>query len=1023
MRLPTFAEQQLDSTDTFQLDIRFKFTEDNPHEYLNPINPDVWRNIVGTNNGARNSLGFNVFVEKVDGSSSIALMVGEGTGREGYLFYIDTDLEDDSWHELSLIFSLNEEKPRIRVIFDGAPSNLYLTETERVENAKLLEFFSGGNYPENIDLGLGGSPAGLFVGGFPSGDPINQGMSLSLDSINFQTKKADQDSERLNEILELAKNNIKNSVPTPSALIQEFIKNFTGDWDAIETNAILFLNEYFATDGAIFSTEEQLQIGNFSAPKKLAYYLQQWIFDNLYDELNIAKTKNLPKFPDASIYPGSVADGASRITKEIIIDGTYKTDPGYFLNNQETVLRPTGLYAPPGEIITISSASDLSQSKIKVRIGISFFDLEATWTVYNRFPRIGNQFSLTSQLTEIANPFGGGIYIEVPDGSELGDLSLTVEGAVEMPTYALESHQSLNNSVEKFVSDINNAQVPYFELIGNRYNLTHPIRFGPLYTEPKKILEKLDLFFTSIDTMTGRPPGGIRAEWVAGDRMIPVAGTAMAASYPIHGDVEGGPYSQESVYVDGLSWSPLQYLNSDYYKPDVSEDIKNQRLDAFTLWHELGHLHNLPTLGCQEAESNVHLLYTVLADQVLGADLDTALRYSGFQHYDRNDAALDTMFSPNWQIDERLCIDAWDNEVRYQTRSWARLVEIAGLYGWDSVGKIHKAFYDRGVLAGEAVNYGIEDDDFIKTASIALNLNLAPLFEFWGVPASALIVKELESLPPPAAFKERLVTYRNLIPNNEEEYLTAINKLAATTGSAGRWDNYRANYDPNIMQIMRDKIDRIQSAISDVDSDGDGQPNLNDLDDDNDGVQDIDDAFPLDPTENTDSDGDGVGDNADPDDDNDGIPDIPLLTGSSNTEGATSNAKFYGGARVDDRLFEEIFAADALIDVIAEISVEEKHLNTAGNIYVIAQYLSQYYQLVEHIGFEVWDGLLEGLKPAVNGKTLNNKNRIMILNDAPLGAVGLEIGVPLLIYVAYESQAEVGKFYYGNTPISITIRN
>ena len=47
----------------------------------------------------------------------------------------------------------------------------------------------------------------------------------------------------------------------------------------------------------------------------------------------------------------------------------------------------------------------------------------------------------------------------------------------------------------------------------------------------------------------------------------------------------------------------------------------------------------------------------------------------------------------------------------------------------------------------------------------------------------------------------------------------------------------------------------------------------------------------------------------------------------------------------------------------------------------------------------------------------------MILNDAPLGAVGLKIGVPLLIYVAYESQAEIGIFHYGNTPISITIRN
>ncbi len=47
------------------------------------------------------------------------------------------------------------------------------------------------------------------------------------------------------------------------------------------------------------------------------------------------------------------------------------------------------------------------------------------------------------------------------------------------------------------------------------------------------------------------------------------------------------------------------------------------------------------------------------------------------------------------------------------------------------------------------------------------------------------------------------------------------------------------------------------------DTDGDGLGDACDDDDDNDGVSDVDDAFPLDPNEDTDSDNDGVGDNAD----------------------------------------------------------------------------------------------------------------------------------------------------------------
>lgn len=60
----------------------------------------------------------------------------------------------------------------------------------------------------------------------------------------------------------------------------------------------------------------------------------------------------------------------------------------------------------------------------------------------------------------------------------------------------------------------------------------------------------------------------------------------------------------------------------------------------------------------------------------------------------------------------------------------------------------------------------------------------------------------------------------------------------------------------------------------DIDSDFDGIGNLLDFDDDNDGVEDLKDAFPLDPTESKDTDGDGIGDNTDMDDDGDGFADI-----------------------------------------------------------------------------------------------------------------------------------------------------
>ena len=59
-----------------------------------------------------------------------------------------------------------------------------------------------------------------------------------------------------------------------------------------------------------------------------------------------------------------------------------------------------------------------------------------------------------------------------------------------------------------------------------------------------------------------------------------------------------------------------------------------------------------------------------------------------------------------------------------------------------------------------------------------------------------------------------------------------------------------------------------------ADNDGDNDCDVTDGDDDNDGTIDIDDAFPLDPSEQIDLDGDGVGDNSDQDDDGDGWLDV-----------------------------------------------------------------------------------------------------------------------------------------------------
>ncbi|MBL6883075.1 MAG: hypothetical protein ISR09_01605 [Candidatus Thalassarchaeum sp.] len=76
-----------------------------------------------------------------------------------------------------------------------------------------------------------------------------------------------------------------------------------------------------------------------------------------------------------------------------------------------------------------------------------------------------------------------------------------------------------------------------------------------------------------------------------------------------------------------------------------------------------------------------------------------------------------------------------------------------------------------------------------------------------------------------------------------------------------------------------------------ADNDGDNDCDATDGDDDNDGTIDIDDAFPLDPSEQIDLDGDNVGDNTDQDDDGDGWLDVTeVICAAAGGQGDSRNA-------------------------------------------------------------------------------------------------------------------------------------
>ena len=87
----------------------------------------------------------------------------------------------------------------------------------------------------------------------------------------------------------------------------------------------------------------------------------------------------------------------------------------------------------------------------------------------------------------------------------------------------------------------------------------------------------------------------------------------------------------------------------------------------------------------------------------------------------------------------------------------------------------------------------------------------------------------------------------------------------------------------------------------------------------------------------------------------------------------------------------------------------------------MAVYYEEFYQLVENQGFQIWDGTLSTLKPAVDGKTFSAVNRITVFEDVALGPAGMAMAAFLYFYFAYDTLANVGELYYSNTPVSFDL--
>jgi hypothetical protein len=825
VKLPNSVNDQVDISKSFALDFKFKipsigWSEDNSREGL--------RTIVGNTEVDQRATGFTVSVRKWydDGVTKYDLFLFVG-GKEDPLsdvagqWFILKSIDLDTWVDFSMTFVFDEQFPNIIIKIDGGLKKYFFDEQwPNIEMPAFKKALKEEQIYIGVDKGLGRfyGNRNVFGGLFASNGP------LLIDDLKIYSPRAPGDSSIIKNILTLFKNSILGNQSLTASEKETYYLSFINNWDnnyePVFSELKDYMKAYEDNYGPIFFEMKKKDPQEFPEETKIQYLIQQSLHDVYFTSDNIKKAsfENFI-YEDASIWPGPVSEAAPRVQAEITIDGNYNTDEKYFLNGQAEVYRMTGYYAAPGDIVSVSIDASITNEKLKVIIGTSEWNIEGR--AINRFARVTQSFELNSTATKITNPFGGPMYIKVPKNSNLGNVTINFSNVVKMPYFSTKT--GAETSLAEYQTELAKDHVKWVDWESDNFmtTITRPMAnyVNEQLNDPTNILSKWNETFQVFQDIAGRPSKRIRAEYIRFDRMNPAQGTWAAASYPMF--LEGS-----DPIAPGDANSQKHVINVGFQASDIyAQGEKGYEGAHFIILHEMGHLHNLPTLP-DEVESNVNFPAAAVYNLVFNETIDRSFEYSIQQNYNREEAMMDWFISPNFRIgngmhyeDRGFDLGAPDfrgNEMMYQSRGHGKYIEIAALFGWEAVGKINKYYYDLGLdtsVFPDTKAHWPKRDNFILNASKQLNINLAPLLHIWGFIPSEETLTELVALPSSNEIKERIEHYRTIVPRNKEEFVAYFNAMidAGKNGDRNkeRWeamagDGYAAY--PEYSSVIADEI-------------------------------------------------------------------------------------------------------------------------------------------------------------------------------------------------------------------------
>jgi hypothetical protein len=404
--------------------------------------------------------------------------------------------------------------------------------------------------------------------------------------------------------------------------------------------------------------------------------------------MKIASGAKVAAHPAAAHFPGKVPADAKRVTQKVEIDPTI---PGW---------HSTGLYAAPGEKITVTLPAALAGKGFSLRIGChtdTLYHLES----WSRAPEISRSVRLKEAATETASAFGGLVYLEVPSKDKTDSpFSVSIAGAVEAPLFVLgkTDDKAWNEVIKK-------RPAPWAEFACDKVILACPTEVARKVTNPTELMEFWTKVVEDQDDISNQAAERRRPERIVSD--VQISAGYMHSGYPIMVPVSAAP--------EMVTYSKLKFPGWGFY-------------------HELGHNHQRGDFtfdGTGEVTNNVLALHVFEA--VLGKD--KTIGHTGVS-VDAQKKHIEEIKKAGNKF------ATWKKEPFTALTTYIQLVDG---FGWDAWKKYLYSFGDAS-FGPKPTTDDEKRDQFLVRYSKIVNRNLGPLFEFWGIPVSSSAKSEVAKL-------------------------------------------------------------------------------------------------------------------------------------------------------------------------------------------------------------------------------------------------------------------------------------